>query len=104
LSSPSQPEEEVNTAPALDIKKKNDVESKKDDKLNKELETNVKKKDDLTYITGVGPGRLKQLNASGIFTFKQLGDSIPEALCELLGESSRLVDVTNWIKQARALL
>ena len=104
LPSPSQPEEEVNTASALDMGKENDVESKKDDKLNKKLETNVKKKNDLTYITGIGPGRLKQLNASGIFTFKQLGDLTPGALRELLGESSRLVDVTNWIKQARALL
>ena len=71
--------------------------------LKKKTDTNVKKKDNLTYITGIGPGRLKQLNASGIFTFKQLGDLTPGALRELLGEASRLVDVKNWIEQARSI-
>ncbi len=97
----SQPEKKANTAPAVDMKKKNDIETEKEGKFKKKTDINVKKKDDLTYITGIGPGRLKQLNASGIFTFKQLGDLTQEALRELLGESSRLVDVKNWIEQAR---
>ncbi len=100
--SPSQPEEKATTAPAVDMDKKEDdgIEAEKN-KPEKKTDVNLKKKDDLTYITGIGPGRLKQLNASGIFTFKQLGDSTPEALRELLGESSRLVDVKKWIEQAR---
>ncbi len=57
--------------------------------------------DDLTRIAGIGPGRLNQLNLSGVYTFKQLSEATPEALRELLGESSRIVDVHKWIEQAK---
>ena len=106
---PSEPEEKLTTPDVAPdkvevVEKKTDdaVRKKKgDDAVKKIAGTTIKKKDDLTYIMGIGPGRLKQLNASGIFTFEQLGESTPEQLRELLGESSRLVDVKKWIEQAR---
>jgi predicted flap endonuclease-1-like 5' DNA nuclease/uncharacterized protein YicC (UPF0701 family) len=60
--------------------------------------------DDLTLIQGIGPGRLRQLNDAGIHTFAQLARSSIESLKEALGESSRLVDVSKWIEQAREML
>jgi predicted flap endonuclease-1-like 5' DNA nuclease len=57
--------------------------------------------DDLTYIQGIGSGRLKQLNEAGIYTFEQLANSSPEDIKKALGDSSRLVDVNKWIAQAK---
>jgi len=101
LSSTHVPSEEASTASEVEVSES--IEEKKQDVRGEEAETmTVKKKDDLTSILGIGPGRLKQLNASGIFTFKQLGALTPDQLRTFLGKSSQRVDVTKWIEQAKA--
>lgn len=95
---------ETDTASAMvDSSETDRTESNIDDEKERPVvEESVQ--DDLTRIAGIGPGRLNQLNMSGVYTFKQLSESTPEALRELLGDSSRNVDVKNWIEQAKDLI
>jgi len=60
--------------------------------------------DDLTQISGIGPGRQSRLNAAGIFTVQQLAASTPAALEAALGKMAKATDLEGWIEQAKALV
>jgi predicted flap endonuclease-1-like 5' DNA nuclease/uncharacterized protein YicC (UPF0701 family) len=59
--------------------------------------------DSLTSIPGVGAGRERMLNESGIYTFAQVAESTPEDLRRALGEMGRLASVESWIEAAKRL-
>jgi len=61
------------------------------------------RRDDLREIEGIGPAISERLHRAGIHTFRQLADTDPMRLNELL-EDERLRNVTNtesWPEQAR---
>ncbi len=61
--------------------------------------------DDLTLINGIGLKSASVLNAHGINTYRQLSSTPVETLREiLLGANLRLVDPSNWSRQAAELL
>lgn len=60
--------------------------------------------DDLTQIQGLGPASEEPLNNAGVTSFTQLATSTPEELQDELGEvGARLLNVEEWIEQARDL-
>ncbi len=60
--------------------------------------------DDLTQIKEIGPGREKQLNNGGVYTFSQLAGRSIKDLEEILGESAaRIAPLDKWIEQAKKL-
>lgn len=57
--------------------------------------------DDLTIVEGIGPKIKQILNEAGIYTFKELSETSPEYLSDLL-RSHRLPNVpVTWPEQAR---
>jgi len=60
--------------------------------------------DDLTQISGIGPGRQSRLNAVGLFTLEQLAASTPTVLKAALGKMDAAAEVEKWIEQAKALV
>jgi predicted flap endonuclease-1-like 5' DNA nuclease len=60
--------------------------------------------DDLTTISGVGATRLHRLNEVGIHTFAHLAQADPAKLREALGASGHLVNVEEWIREAKSRL
>lgn len=56
--------------------------------------------DDLTVISGIGPGRMARLNAAGIHAFKDLAQCTPEKLLKILGNPLKMTDVERWIAEA----
>ncbi len=59
--------------------------------------------DELTLIPGVGSGRERMLNESGIYTFAQIAQSTPKKLRSALGEMGKLAPVEDWIEAAKRL-
>jgi hypothetical protein len=59
--------------------------------------------DELTKITGIGPGIQMRLNQAGIYTYAQLARSTHEQLRVALGNFARLADTYDWIGEARNL-
>ena len=59
--------------------------------------------DDLTRIDGIGPGRKKQLNEAGIWSFSLLAAMSPEQLQQVVGEHTRVKILERWIDQAKEL-
>jgi hypothetical protein len=59
--------------------------------------------DDLTKISGIGPGIQIRLNQAGIYTYAQLARSTYEELRRALGKFAQLADTYDWIGQARNL-
>ena len=57
---------------------------------------------DLTTISGIGAGRQQRLNEVGIHTFADLAGANPSALRDALGASGRLVNVEEWIQEAKS--
>ena len=69
--------------------------------LKKAQRPNIKKKDNLKTIIGIGPAIENLLNEYGIFTFKELGKKTVEDLKEiLLKKNFRLADPSTWAEQA----
>ena len=61
------------------------------------------KKDDLQAIRGIGPVIEKKLNNSGIQTYEALARLSPQELENILGNTRRLVQEAELIKQAKKL-
>jgi hypothetical protein len=59
--------------------------------------------EDLTKISGIGPGIQMRLNQAGIYTYAQLARTTHEQLRKALGKFARLVDTYDWIGEARNL-
>jgi predicted flap endonuclease-1-like 5' DNA nuclease len=60
--------------------------------------------DDLSLIEGIGPKISSLLQSAGILTFKQLADTEPGRIQEILQESGlRLANPETWPEQARYL-
>ncbi len=61
--------------------------------------------DDLVKIEGIGPKISAVLNSAGILTFKQLADSTPEQIAQILAQTdprlARIADPASWPAQAR---
>ncbi|MEM1216207.1 MAG: hypothetical protein AAGJ82_11005 [Bacteroidota bacterium] len=63
-------------------------------------------KDNLKAVTGVGPKTEELLNAAGIFTYEQLAATPLRQLRKILedaGSRYRMIDPSDWAKQARKL-
>ncbi|NJK81306.1 MAG: hypothetical protein HC914_16035 [Chloroflexaceae bacterium] len=58
---------------------------------------------DLTRIHGIGAGIQQRLNQIGIYTYTELARSSPEQLRSAMGTIAGLVNVEDWIIQARRL-
>jgi predicted flap endonuclease-1-like 5' DNA nuclease len=59
--------------------------------------------EDLTKISGIGPGIQMRLNQAGIYTYAQLARTTHEQLRKALGKFAQLVDTYDWIGEARNL-
>lgn len=59
--------------------------------------------DDLTAISGIGPGRMARLNEAGVYTFAQLAERPPENLQRILGKLLTMDDIEKLTSQAREL-
>jgi molybdopterin-containing oxidoreductase family membrane subunit len=59
--------------------------------------------EDLTKISGIGPGIQMRLNQAGIYTYAQLARTTHEQLRKALGKFAQLVDTYDWIGDARNL-
>ncbi len=64
---------------------------------------NESDKDDLSRISGIGPGRHKQLNSAGIHTFFQLTAIGPDSLYEILDRKVGRALIRLWIEEAKEL-
>ena len=60
--------------------------------------------DDLTQISGIGPGRQSILNTAGIHTFAQLAKKTPVELMAALGKMGKAAGVEKWIEQAKEMV
>lgn len=63
-------------------------------------------RDDLTLISGIGPGIQKKLNQLGIYTFQQIAEFTPEDIENVTGVLKVFkgrIGRDNWIGQAAAL-
>ncbi len=63
-------------------------------------------RDDLTVISGIGPGIQKKLNQLGIYTFQQIAEFTPddiESVTQELKVFKGRIGRDNWIGQAAAL-
>lgn len=64
------------------------------------------KRDDLSLISGIGPGIHKKLNGLGIYTFQQIAEFTPddiEMVTQVLKVFRGRIGRDNWIGQAAAL-
>ena len=61
------------------------------------------RKDDLQQIRGIGPVIEKKLNNAGIMTYADLARLSPQELENILGNTRRLVQEAELIKQAKKL-
>jgi len=61
------------------------------------------RKDDLQEIRGIGPVIEKKLNNAGIMTYADLARLSPQELENILGNTRRLVQEAELIKQAKKL-
>lgn len=64
------------------------------------------KRDDLSLISGIGPGIHKKLNGIGIYTFQQIAEFTPddiEMVTQVLKVFKGRIGRDNWIGQAAAL-
>jgi hypothetical protein len=59
--------------------------------------------EDLTKISGIGPGIQMRLNQAGIYTYAQLARSTHEQLRRALGKFAQLDDTYDWRGEARKL-
>ena len=61
--------------------------------------------DDLTKISGVGPGLNEKLNQNGVYHFWQIADWGPDEVAYMDGQLSfkGRIDRDNWIEQAKEL-
>jgi len=59
--------------------------------------------DDLTLISGIGPGRDQQLKKLGVYSFAQLAGCDPDTLYEELKRQVGLPSIIHWIEQAKEL-
>ncbi|MEM1419281.1 MAG: 50S ribosomal protein L21, partial [Pseudomonadota bacterium] len=61
--------------------------------------------DDLTKISGVGPGLSKKLNDNGVFHFWQIAEWGPSEVAFMDDQLSfkGRIDRDNWIEQAKGL-
>lgn len=74
----------------METEKEDAPEETKDETPEEEVEETEKEdalvpSDDLTDLPGVGPGRAKKLDASGISSFKQLAEMSPGDLVKIVG-------------------
>jgi predicted flap endonuclease-1-like 5' DNA nuclease len=68
--------------------------------------TSWQTRDDLTLISGIGPGIQKKLNEIGVYTFQQIAEFTPddiERVTQVLRVFKGRIGRDNWIGQAAAL-
>ncbi len=58
--------------------------------------------DDLTSISGIGPGIQERLNNAGILSFVQLATKPVDEIRDVLGELNRLAHVEDWVLEAKS--
>jgi predicted flap endonuclease-1-like 5' DNA nuclease len=64
----------------------------------------VRRSDDLQRIKGIGPAFSHRLNEAGIHTFRELADSTPEHIKQIVdAQEWQEVDVETWIRMAHHL-
>lgn len=67
------------------------------------IEVEVRQKDKLERISGIGPVFARRLNEAGIFSFAELAALTPDELRERMGLEPWQGTPESWIEQAAAL-